>query len=83
MTQEIIYDLADNSWNNYNKKHWLEVDGLLVRKENLEQVYVQLDFITDLLVKSKVRMANGFSWKTKKKSCILVCCDKPTKTIAK
>ena len=40
MAQEIFKDLASNGKNNYNKKHWLEVDGLIVRKENPEQVYV-------------------------------------------
>jgi len=34
MAQEIIKDLVEDTRNNYNKKHWLEVDGLLVRKEN-------------------------------------------------
>jgi len=37
MAQEIIKDLAEETRNNYNKKHWLEVDALLVRKENPEQ----------------------------------------------
>ena len=44
MAQEIIKDLAENARNNYNKKHWLEVDDLLVRKENPEQVYVPTTF---------------------------------------
>jgi len=39
MTKEIFKDLAEDSRNNYNKMHWLEVDGLLGRKENPEQVY--------------------------------------------
>jgi len=30
MTQEIIKDKSEDTRNNYNKKHWLEVDGLLV-----------------------------------------------------
>jgi hypothetical protein len=44
MAQELFKDLAEDSRNNYNKKHWLEVDGLLVRKENPEQVYVPMTF---------------------------------------
>ena len=44
MAQEIIKDLAEDTRNNYNKKHWLKVDGLLVRKENPEQVYVPTTF---------------------------------------
>ena len=44
MAQEIIKDLAEDTRNNYNKKHWLEVDGLLVRKENPEQIYVPTTF---------------------------------------
>jgi len=44
MTQEIFKDLAEDTRNNYNKKHWLEVDGLLVRKEIPEQVYVLTTF---------------------------------------
>jgi len=45
MAQEIMKDLAEDSRNNYNKKHWLEVDGLLVRKENHEQVYMPTTFM--------------------------------------
>jgi len=41
MAQEIMKDLAEDSRNNYNKKHWLEVDG---RKENPKQVYVSTTF---------------------------------------
>jgi len=44
MAQEIIKDLAEDARNNFNKKHWLEVDELLVRKENSEQVYVPTTF---------------------------------------
>ena len=36
--------MAEDTRNNYNKKHWLEVDGLLVRKEISEQVYVPTTF---------------------------------------
>ena len=41
MAQEVMKDLAEETRNNYNKKHWIEIDGLLIRKENPEQVYVQ------------------------------------------
>ena len=44
MAQKIIRDLTEDVRNNYNKKHWLEVDGLLVRKEDPEQVYVPTTF---------------------------------------
>ena len=44
MAQEIIKDIAEDTRNNYNKKHWLEVNGLLVRKENPEHVYVPTTF---------------------------------------
>lgn len=40
IAHEIIKDLADRKRNSYNKKNLLEVDGLLVRKEYSEQVYV-------------------------------------------
>jgi len=36
IAQEIIKDLADSKRNNYNKKNLLEIDGVLVRKENPE-----------------------------------------------
>ena len=32
IAQEILKDLAEDTRNNYIKKHWLEVNGLLVRK---------------------------------------------------
>jgi len=44
MVQETIKDLADSNRNIYNKKHWLEIYGLLVRKENQEKVYVPMLF---------------------------------------
>jgi len=40
MAQEIFRDLADKKKNNYNKQHWMKLNGLIVRKENPEQVYV-------------------------------------------
>eukprot|EP00833_Pecoramyces_ruminatium_P016170 jgi/Orpsp1_1/1190202/evm.model.d7180000077406.1 len=40
MAQEILKDLGKESENNYNYKHWLNVDGLIVKKDNPEQVYV-------------------------------------------
>jgi hypothetical protein len=40
VAQDIYKNLAEDARNNYNKKHWLEVDALLVRKKNPEHVYI-------------------------------------------
>jgi len=37
MAQEIFKDLAEDARNNYNKKHWLEVEGLLVKRRTLNK----------------------------------------------
>ena len=42
--QEIIKDLAEDTINNYYKKHLLEVECLLVRKENTEKVHAPILF---------------------------------------
>ena len=42
---------------------------------------VQLDFITDLLVKCRIRTDSGYTWETGRTDCILVYCDKLTKMI--
>ena len=40
LAQEILADLKKQVGGDYNKKHWIEVDGLIVRQSNPEQVYV-------------------------------------------
>ena len=40
MAQEIFKDLKHGGTKNYNKKHCMEVNGLIVRVENPDQVYV-------------------------------------------
>ena len=42
---------------------------------------IQLDFITDLPVKCRIRTNNGYNWEMKRAGCVLVCCDKLTKMI--
>jgi len=161
MAQEILEDLEHGRMKNYNKKHWMEIDGLIVRRENPDQVYVpasyrktiikanhdseyaghlgidkttdlvsrnffwpkmrndisgyikacticstkkdsrhkaygtavrvpiaempwqevQIDFLTDLPVKGRVRTEEGTTITTLRTGCIMVCCDKLTKMI--
>jgi len=40
MAQEIFKDLKHGGTKNYNQKHWMEINGLIVRIENPDQVYV-------------------------------------------
>jgi len=161
MAQEILKDLKHGGTKNYNKKHWMEVNGLIVRIENPDQVYVpaayrktiikanhdseyaghlgidkttdlvsrnfywpkmrndisgyvkaciictakkdsrhkgygtavrapiaempwqeiQIDFLTELPVKGRIRTEEGTTTTTLRTGCIMVCCDKLTKMI--
>jgi len=49
--------------------------------EELPWQEVQLDFITDLPVKCRIRTDEGYVWEMKREVCILVYCDKLTKMI--
>ena len=44
MAQEILKDLEHGRAKNYNKKHWMGIDGLIVRRENTDQVYVPTSY---------------------------------------
>jgi len=86
MAQEIFKDLKHGGTKNYNKKHWMEVNGLIVRIENPDQVYVPAAYRKTIIKANHDSEYAGHlgidkTTTTLRTGCIMVCCDKLTKMI--
>jgi len=62
-------------------RHTEYVTAVRIPVTDLPWQEIQLDFITNLQVKSRVRIDERYTWETKRAGCILVCCDKLTNMI--